>query len=125
MDKKVINKYFREFLITHKDVISYDEHSASIIKEIEKNIDVNFDKNWNNLMVLVLIIESYYQILNIQTHDNYVGFTFEDCTIQDKGFTKFDAYYFVCFKSLLKYWTEGKTTEVYINMEPFDEYDLK
>lgn len=125
MNKKIINKYFREFVLRNKDVISFEEHSYKIIQDIEKRSDTDFHKNWNYLMVLIQIIENLYSVSKIITHDNYVGFEFTDETIQDKGYTKLEAYYLVCFKTLLKFWVEGKTTEVYLNMEPFDEFDLK
>ncbi len=124
MNKKLINEYFREFVINHKDVVSFDEHCSKWIREIEQNNSTVFHNNWNYIMVLVQIIERLYSVCKIITSDNYVGFEMQDVTIQDKGPTKLDAYYIVCFKTLQRYWIEGQTTERYKNCEPFDEHDL-
>src|SRR5574344_581279 len=111
MDNKLINQYFREFVLRYKDVVSFEEHSYKVIKEIERNSKTDFHKNWDYLMVLVLIIEHLYSVSKIITHDNYVGFEFKDDTIQDKGYTKLDAFYIVCCKTLQQYWADGQTTE--------------
>jgi len=123
-DQIEINKYFRNFVIQYKDVISFEANSYYIIKEIESKKELDFCNNWNYIMVLVLIIEKYYGINQIVSHDNYVGFKIENDTIQDKSFSKLCAYYLVCFKTLKKFWKQGDFPFSYENTEPFDEIDL-
>jgi hypothetical protein len=77
------------------------------------------------LMVLVMLIEKTFNSEQIITHDNYVGFNFSEIDIQDKGMTKLEAFYLVCYKTLLELWKEGKAPISYKNNEPFDEIDLK
>jgi len=123
-DEKRINKYFRGFVIQNKNAI-WENGYSDIIKEIENKKEVFFNSDWNYLMALILTIENVFNIEEIISHYNYVRFKFENITIQDKGSSKLEAYYIVCFKTLKEFWKDGDTVVSYENHEPFDEIDLK
>ena len=125
-EKKLLNKYFREFILANKDCFWDDEPESKTIKKISKKDTIPFHSSWEYLMVLVQIIEKKWDLENIETHDNYVRFSFGKFdAVQDKGSNKIEAFYLCCFKILEKLWTDQKPPINYCNHEPFDEFDLK
>lgn len=123
---KVINKYFRDFTIAHSDFFRNDDYENNLLLKIQKKENIPFHKNWEFIMILVQIIEKKWQLEKIETHDNWVRFSFDNGGgIQDKGMTKIEAFYLCCFKIIAKLWKEHKPPFSYQNMEPFDEIDLK
>jgi len=125
-ENKLLNKYFREFILANKDYFSENTIESKTITKIAKNESIPFHKSWEYLMVLVQIIEKKWDLKNIETHDNYVRFsTGEFDGFQDKDSTKIEAFYSCCFKTLEKLWKDQKPPFKYDSQEPFDEFDLK
>ncbi len=125
-EKKEINKYFRDFIITHNDFFSNVNPEKNTVIKIQKRENIPFHNKWEFLMVLVQLIESKWSLEKIETRDNWVRFSFNNFDgIQDKGMTKIEAFYLCCFKILSRLWKEHKPPFEYENHEPFDEIDLK
>ena len=115
-DILLINEYFNKFLLENNN-------EESSLKD-EKSLD--FYNDWNALMKLVDKIENKFLIKSIISKKNYVGFEISETNyIQDKGINKKEAYFVVCFKTLKELWKNGDIDINFINMEPFDEFDLK
>jgi hypothetical protein len=124
-EQLIINQYFKKFVTKHRIFSNRRNNDNRILKEIEKQKIPEFHNNWNYLMFLVSTIEKHFKISRIVSHKNYVGFEFDDVIIQDKGSTKQDAYFLVCFKTLKELWKEGEISLNYQNTEPFDKEDIQ
>lgn len=130
MNKKIdqateINKYFREFIIEYRNSFFSDDISKKIIKEIVSNSNVEFDSNWNYLMVLTEIIETVFEIESICIEKNYCRFDFsDDRRVQDKAPNKLGAIFSCCFQTLEENWTSRKAPKFSRGVEPFDLDEL-
>lgn len=123
---KNLNKYFKDFVLAHKDSFYQEEYERNTVENIQKNDDVPFHNNWNYLMIIVQIIEKKWHLEKIETHDNWVRFSLTDSdAFQDKGMTKIEAFYLCCFRILEHMWKEQQPPFDLENHEPFDEFDLK
>lgn len=124
--RKILNKYFKNFVLAQKDSFYQEDYERITIENIQKNDDIPFHENWDYLMMIVQVIENIWHLEKIETHDNWVRFSFTDFdTFQDKGRTKIDAFYLCCFRVLEHMWKEQNLPFAYENHEPFDEIDLK
>lgn len=120
---KAINSYFKDFVLQHNDSF-FDEVLDKSIKKIETENETDFSENWENLIVLMQIIERVYNLKSIITEKNYYRFEFLNSeNIQDKGATKIEALFSCCYQTLKKYWNE-KAPNYNNGVEPFDISDF-
>ncbi|MBU2020299.1 MAG: hypothetical protein KJ941_11695 [Bacteroidetes bacterium] len=115
-----INEYFTEFLNQDNRLNNLRESGLFMPQTFWKNEEQSFHNNWTYMMLLVETIEAWFSVKEIVTADNYVRFDFSDYYIQDKGGSKLEAFYLVCFKVLKKDWKEGQCPVVSDSHEPFD-----
>lgn len=125
---KEINEYFKKFVIEHRYSIrycSYDTIEEKSIEKIIKRKNTSFHKSWDDLIILMLIIEEVYEIQKITMSKNWCCFEFpNEKREQDKGFTKREALYNCCLRILIENW-KAKAPNVEWLSEPFDSIDLK
>lgn len=124
---KETNSYFKDFVLKNKDVL-FDELIKKSIKKIESEKETDYSRNWENLIVLMQIIERVYNLKSIITEDNYFRFQFHnDEDIQDKGANKIDALYSCCYQTLKRYWKENnsnyETETEFFNINDVDKLD--
>ena len=124
----LLNSYFREFVLSHKDFLS-DEPEGDAMYKILKYETIAFDRSWAYLMVVVEIIEKKWGIggyTKIEMHDNCVRFELGEYNIfQDKRWTKREALYSCCFQALEKLWKDREPPFKYSSNETFDDIDLE
>ncbi len=125
-EKKALNKYFRDFVLAHKDCLYQEDYEKKTLIKIQKREYIPFDKSWEYLMVVVQMIENKWNLEKIETNRNWVCFTIDNYDgFGDKGMNKLEAFYLCCFKTLENLWKGQKPPFNYENHEPFDEFDLK
>lgn len=123
---KITNKYFRDFVLEHKDSNIFSDYENLIIENIVKETYIPFNQSWDYLMILVQLIEEKWRLELIETEYNWVRFTINKFSgFQDKGSNKFMAFYSCCYITLSNLWKEQKPPFNYHFNEPFDEIDLK
>lgn len=123
---KITNKYFRDFVLAHKNSNRFSDHENLIIENIVKETYIPFNQSWDYLMILVQLIEEKWRLELIETKYNWVRFTINEFSgFQDKGSNKFMALYSCCYITLSNLWKEQKPPFKYHFNEPFDEIDLK